>query len=508
MNTVRIHLIVFLLFLQCGCSSTLVLRRSKSDNFTTNASTRSGAVFGADRLEVDANFLKSFGAELKVVAEEARTLQRTLSSRGPQGLLDQDLERVEYMLFRHQICRSGLWEIADHYNSSGTRFKIGKQKITAQLIGLNAAMQLAYYDTLFTLTFYEDENSRGALNRPYPMSEIPAGTYNAIMETSIDPQNLDARDAAWFFFTNDKDIAEAAAKDPTIAWLADEIRMFHEFSEMATTRLLDKRGVVFPTLENRLRQSSAAGLIKATTDAGLKGVNVLGRLSMTAIKPLYKSPLIRGTKFTEEQMDLIKTLIEPGDIFLTHSPAYLSSLIFPGVFKHGIAYVGTAEQRQVIGIQRRWKYSKKSDNLIEAVGPGVGFNDLTHIVDDSIGKIAVLRPKIGIEERKAYLQGVYDFLGRPYDLRFDFMDRSRLCCTEVIYHTLNNMGSIKFPMKQRIGRPTLSADDILLYYLKEPGVAFDLVLLAEPEPGKLGNNGVVHFGAEATERLKELLKVD
>lgn len=490
-----------------GCVSTGIdLRRSRGDTFTSSASTRTGAVIGEDRLDVDYNFLKSFTAELSVVAEEARVLQRSLSSRGDLGLLDDDLGKVEYVLFRHLTTRAGLWEIAEHYSNAGHLFAGKQNRLKGQLIGLQAAMQLSYYDTLFVLTFWDDLNIQAALNRAYPDSRIEAGSYNAIRATATNPDNLGARDAAWHYFKSDQDVKKTAEKDAAIRSLADDIRHFNEYSEIATKRLLDKQGIIFPTFENRIKHSMAAGVLKATADAGKAGIGAVGQLTMLAVQPLVKNPFIHGADFSDEQRDLIITLIKPGDIILTYSPGYLSSLFFPGVFIHGITYVGTEEQRQVIGIERRWRYSKKNDNLIEAVGPGVTFNDLKHITEKSVGKMAILRPNISAESRQAFLQGVFDYLGRPYDFRFDFMDPLRLCCTEVIYHCLNGKGGINFPMKKRLGMPTLSADDILNYYLKEPGAQFDLVLLAEKDPKKSGNEGVIHVGPAATDRLRAILE--
>jgi hypothetical protein len=237
-------------------------------------------------------------------------------------------------------------------------------------------------------------------------------------------------------------------------------------------------------------------------------VKALGHFSLLALKPLSRSPFATSTEFTDEQRDLMRTLIQPGDILLTFTSGYLSGIFFPGVFVHGIVYVGNKAQRETLKIESAWHGGPRNPNLIEAVGAGVGWNHLDNIVVEKVTLVAVLRPALTPEQRRAYLQEVYGYLGRPYDLRFDFMSAQRLCCIELIYHTLNGRGPIQFPMVQRFGMPTLSADDILRYFLSKPGSAFQLVFLGVPDPSASGHAGAVLTGAEAESRLRDLLGAD
>jgi hypothetical protein len=439
-------------------------------------------------------------------------LEASVLARQQAGRADvdqQDLERYAYLLFRFQLCRSLLWEIADYYADAPSLLRGRQSRLKAQLVGTRAAMQIAGSDSQFLLLFYDDEVSRAVLNRAYPQAGIEAGTYNAILETTLDPANLDARDAAWHFFQEASrpggEIARAEADDAQIRALTEAIRRHHMYGEASIERLLGKRGVVFPAFENRIRKSMAAGALKAAGEAGLGGVKALGHFSVQLLRPFTRSPFARHTVFTREQHDLMRTLIQPGDVLLTYTSGYLSSLFFPGVFKHGIVFVGDELQRQTLRIRLRWRLAHGGDNLIEAVGQGVIWNDLGHVVGEKVSLVAVLRPVISIEERRDYLQKVYDFLGRDYDLRFDFMCPKRLCCTEVVYHTLNGRGRIQFPMVSRFGMPTLSADDILKYYLSKPGEAFELVFLGAPDPAASGHDGVVLVGEAAQARLRSLL---
>ena len=52
-------------------------------------------------------------------------------------------------------------------------------------------------------------------------------------------------------------------------------------------------------------------------------------------------------------------------------------------------------------------------------------------------------------------------LGKPYDYDFDFNQPQRIVCTEVIYRMYHHRGSLDFDLVKRLGRWTLSADDIM-----------------------------------------------
>jgi hypothetical protein len=501
--------VCFLTLILAGCAGGPGggLRRDSSDTFARRAAGRTGAASGADRMTADLLFLDAVAEEMHAVLLEASVLARQQARR--DDVDQEDLERYAYLLFRFQLCRSLLWEIADFYAGSPSLLHGRQSRLKAQLVGMRAAMQIAGSDSQFLLLFHDDEVARAVLNRAYPQAEIEAGTYNAILETTLNPANLDARDAAWHFFQEagrpGGEIARAEADDAQMRTLTEAIRRYHMFGEASIERLLGKRGVVFPAFENRVRKSMAAGALKAAGEAGLSGVKALGHFSLQLLRPLARSPFARHTEFSRAQHELMRTLIQPGDVLLTYTSGYLSSLFFPGVFKHGIVYVGDDLQRQTLRIRPHWRLAPGGDNLIEAVGQGVIWNDLGLVVGEKVSLVAVLRPVIDIEERRAYLQKVHDFLGRSYDLRFDFMCPKRLCCTEVVYHTLNGRGRIQFPMAQRFGMPTLSADDMLKYYLSNPGAAFNLVFLGAPDPAASGHEGVVLVGEEANARLRSLL---
>ena len=148
-------------------------------------------------------------------------------------------------------------------------------------------------------------------------------------------------------------------------------------------------------------------------------------------------------------------------------------------------------------------------DVIEAVAEGVIFNNLCHLMDTHVNRLLVLRPRISEEERTDALISIFRFLGSKYDFSFNFGDTSAVVCTEVQYHAFNGKGQLHFELTKRAGNPTLSADDIVNYYLtKQPG-SFDLVLLAIEDPNLDSNHDAkVYYGDEGKDILTKLMKED
>lgn len=239
-----------------------------------------------------------------------------------------------------------------------------------------------------------------------------------------------------------------------------------------------------------------------------------------------KNPAAHVVIFSDAQKKKILKLLEPGDLILTFTAGYMSDVFIPGVFKHGITYVGTPDNRDTIGLsldklppneqfdvqklagdlQRSSLLDGKRADMIEAVAEGVIFNNLEHIMDTHINRMLVLRPRLSDKERATFLVEVFSYLGDGYDFRFDFADASMQVCTEVIYRALNGKGSIDFHLTERAGHETLSADDIVNYYLDS--VAFDFILFVESNPDSKNNEALVLSGPEGEARVKVLMKAD
>lgn len=185
-----------------------------------------------------------------------------------------------------------------------------------------------------------------------------------------------------------------------------------------------------------------------------------------------KNPAKSIVRFSPKQIQQIKSLLQPGDVLLSFTEGYMSSIFLPGKFKHGITYIGSINDRQRIGLNdtylrqqatnpqqaqkllrdanTRHLPSGEEADIIEAVAEGVRLYSLKKLLQTHIDRLAVLRPVFTPEQTRKQLSDTLLYVDTPYDFRYDFSDASRTCCTELIYRTLEKNGDFNFTLtKQR-----------------------------------------------------------
>jgi hypothetical protein len=72
---------------------------------------------------------------------------------------------------------------------------------------------------------------------------------------------------------------------------------------------------------------------------------------------------------------------------------------------------------------------------------------------------------------------------------------------------LNSRGPFKFTLTKRVGAFTLTADDIVDYYLSTAPRPFEFVLFAEEDPAK-ADHAALHASAEGEERFRKFIQPD
>jgi hypothetical protein len=230
-------------------------------------------------------------------------------------------------------------------------------------------------------------------------------------------------------------------------------------------------------------------------------------------------------RFSEDQKGVIYQALRSGDLMFSYTAGYMSDVFIPGAFKHAMIYVGTPEERVRAGLTaaqlgavpegERGRLldsvgqgavpTGESADLIEAVAEGVKFSHLGTILDTHVNRFLVLRPRLAAPDRRDALANVFRFLGDGYDFRFDFEDASQQVCTEVVYRAYSGKGGIDFALTERVGRATLSADDIVNLHLQPDSEVFDFVLFAEAAPGSKSHAARIWVGAAGEQRLGELM---
>ncbi len=178
---------------------------------------------------------------------------------------------------------------------------------------------------------------------------------------------------------------------------------------------------------------------------------------------------------TKEVLARLQPQLLPGDILLCRAEGKLSAAMLPGFWSHVAIYLGSRDQLVALQVHtlphaaKHWDaYPMPADPLgwvIEGVAPRVRICPLeTSLHADHV---VVLRPNVSTLDLAAALGEAFGHLGKPYDFEFDFNVSSRIVCTELVYRCFHQRGPISFPLVNRLGRFTLSGDDVVHLALDE-----------------------------------------
>jgi hypothetical protein len=240
-----------------------------------------------------------------------------------------------------------------------------------------------------------------------------------------------------------------------------------------------------------------------------------------------KDPRAHLLVFSPEHLTQFESLLEPGDLILTFTDGYVGNLFLPGVFKHGIIYVGSPEERIAAGLTEEalWRqlgelqeferlkevaataetHGGRPADVVESLAEGVKFSSLEHLLATHINRMAVLRPRISRQDRLEMLIAVFAYVGLEYDFHFDFEDPSRLYCTEMMYRVLQGKGDLRFEATQVGGRPAFTADDLARHALSEPPGPLEVIALADRRPDQADWNATLATGEKARAALRRLM---
>jgi len=481
------------------------------------------------RLTADMKRLQSFSGELAEQAEEMKHLQESIRRKEQGHYTSDEHDAIENLLFRYLVCRESLWDMIHYYKDYRDTFSDNKDQVRGFILGFDAAIHLAYYSSMLVATFIDDDAVIEKLNEEYYRSDIPRGTYDKLFDSLTDIENIEALKVARELYNTEMADTESllyaiSRSESEYASATSQIDSLYKDTDERIQFILEKKSLWLPAVRNRLRQTAIVDLAqKAKQEFEDNLYTARGILFLNVSR--IKSPLAINVRFSKKQISDMKKLLEPGDIILTFSAGYMSNLFLPGKFKHGITYVGSPEERLNAGLSTD-AYSDLSENsleklktdletaslesgheadLIEAVAEGVIFNSLEAITNEHIARLCVLRPHLDRNTFIDSLTNLFLLLGNSYDFKFDFIDASRQCCTEVIYRCLHKQAPIQFNLIKRMGVWTLSADDIVEYYLSSNPDAFDFVLYAEENADSKGS-AVILTGSAGQHRLATLMQ--
>ena len=472
------------------------------------------------KLAGDLNTLRTLTPQLQDLDARFHTFNLQGGWRERGYFNAEEADRVEGLLFRFVTSHTALWDMADSYGGPEAIFTTDDAGARAELLFMTAAMLLTSHTAGLVVEFAGDPIAIKEINQAFYRSEIPFGTYDKMRENVTNPDKLRVITELKAHY-----VAQSEASDSPFSRLAA--------NEPAYAAIISAMPTLLDQAESRLNSVARAYPSHSESKRTAREDSYAQHKELYKVRSVVfkdvsrlKSPGAHLIRFSPAQKQQVYDSLKPGDLVLTYTAGYMSSVFIPGAFKHGITFIGTPDQRedqalsaedlpaadqydlQVLAqnLDKTMLPDAKEADMIEAVAEGVIFNNLGHIMDTHINRMLVLRPRLTDAQLDLFLLQVFTYLGEGYDFRFDFADTTYQVCTEVIYRALDGKGGIEFELTERAGHVTLSADDVVNYHLAADPPRFDFVLYAEEDPAATNHDARVMVGDAGARRLQELMQ--
>lgn len=152
-------------------------------------------------------------------------------------------------------------------------------------------------------------------------------------------------------------------------------------------------------------------------------------------RPLWFVIDVQGYRLKGQHYREVAKIIEPGDVLLSRSEQYLTTFLIPGYWTHAGLFYGGEKER-----------------VIHAVSEGVIIEDIINFMRTD--EMVVLRPhEDHVKRALALAKSMVDM---KYDFIFDFTDKNRVSCTELVYCCYPRL----IKPRERMGKMMVIADDI------------------------------------------------
>ncbi len=406
---------------------------------------------------------------LATLTDDLRGLQNAVAQleqdAPPRAFLDAIIERGEFRpaedeaigfwFARFLTARDNLWSIINDVRDvldDPTRPSESLQKLKYFLVGYAAVCLLVRIDRVLLFEVGAHSLIQRKLNEAFPEYRIPRKQFTTIFSSFVDQGNVLAiRDAMHFARKHHGELL-ALSTDPDVGFIAVEL----------------------PLLENALNPSKRSHLKRAWAYVSHKwrrrGVVSAERVFAKVLEGFGRAASefvdLDNKRVTEDVLESIGAFLQPGDVIVTRHAKALTNLFFPGVWPHAALYVGTPAQRQAAGITPdEEKLPRWTDGIcvLESRKDGVLLRPLSETL--LVDAFAVLRPSLDAQHVRQAVERALQHEGKKYNFDFNFFNSDRVVCTELVYRAYDGLGTIEFPLQERAGRKTLSAEDLLDYAL-------------------------------------------
>lgn len=358
-------------------------------------------------------------------------------------------EAIGYWFARFLTIRESLWSVIDDVRTIlDDRPGSGDENLRLFLVGYAAACTLVGNDRFMLFEVASHSIIQRKLNESFRELRIPRKQFTRVFEAFIHERNAWALLDAMKFANKHRREILALRQDPVVGTIAERLPLLRKSLNPSFREYL--RGA-WAFVSHKWRRRGAVSVRRATA-AVAEGV---GR----AASELYKSG---NKKVTDDIRDAIGEFLEPGDILVTRHSVALTNLFIPGFWPHAALYVGTPAERDALGVQvPAGKAALWTGPVctLEALKDGVRLRALSDTL--SVDHFVVIRPRLPAATIRRAIERGIAHEGKMYNFDFDFFSSDRLVCTEVLYRAYDGLDDIRFPLVERAGRKTFSAEDML-----------------------------------------------
>ncbi len=320
------------------------------------------------------------------------------------------------------------------------------------LVGYAAACTLVRIDRLLLFDVAHHTLIQRKLNEPFPEYRIPGGQYTAIYSWFVDHANAIAMlDAMRFAKSRRRDLL-GLGEDPNVGFLVERL------TELESSLNPSKRHYVriaWEYVSHKWRRRGKAG-----------AENLLAAILEGAGRAASEFAVRDNKRVTDEVRTEIAAVLEPGDVIVTRHAIALTNLFLPGFWPHAAFYVGTPSQRSELGVDvdgARTELWTDEVCTLEALKDGVRLRPLSETL--AVDSFVVLKPARDKDTVRRAIERAVVHEGKQYNFDFDFFTSDRMVCTEVVYRAFDGIDNMRFPLQERGGRKTFSAEDLLDFAL-------------------------------------------
>lgn len=370
---------------------------------------------------------------------------------------DED-DRVRSLLLVYRNHRLALYDIIRRHVDY-ERIEAIEDRLRAFLLGHGAAVSL-YARTLELLSAYEGEPLvREKLNEAEPKFGIRAGFFDELLLAHRSVGNYRAMRRAHRYWVLHRRTLRRLGIDREPPW--DELCAVIAREHKRVGRSLARAALTHMRLGSaRLGGVAARGIHHSR----YRVRSYLGTMFADLRTSWTYRPALNESIFQE-----LSQRLRTGDILLMRSEPKVTSALLPGFWAHSALYVRNLTEIAELGLNNEAEVRNQIATFTELEGrlglvldatyAGVIVRPLERCLQAD--HLVCLRPTLDADTRRAAMREAFAHFAKEYDFEFDFNVSSRLVCTELVYRCYHRRGPIELKLTKRLGRYTLTADDLI-----------------------------------------------